>query len=87
MSLVLKGIGVSRGIAIGNAHIIVRGSIEVLESAIPRQFIEDEVSRFIRAIGIARQQLEAVLAEHPIGELVDYVDRVAYGLEKERHAR
>jgi len=65
VSLVLKGIGVSRGIAIGNAHIIVRGSIEVLESAIPRQFIEDEVSRFIRAIGIARQQLEAVRERIP----------------------
>lgn len=65
MSLVLKGIGVSRGIAIGNAHIIVRGSIEVLESAIPRTFIEDEVSRFIKAIGIARQQLEAVRERIP----------------------
>jgi len=65
VSLVLKGIGVSRGIAIGNAHIIVRGSIEVLESAIPRQFIEDEVSRFISAIGIARQQLEAVRERIP----------------------
>ncbi len=65
MSLVLKGIGVSRGVAIGKAHIIVRGTIEVLESAIPKQFIEDEVRRFISAIGEARQQLEAVRKRIP----------------------
>lgn len=65
MSLVLKGIGVSRGIAIGKAHIIVRGSIEILESVIPRQFIEDEVKRFINAISIAKQQLEAVRERIP----------------------
>jgi len=35
MSLALSGIGVSRGVAIGKAHIILRGSVEVLESAIP----------------------------------------------------
>ena len=37
MSLALSGIGVSRGVAIGKAHIIVRGAIEVQESAISEQ--------------------------------------------------
>jgi len=35
MSLALPGIGVSRGIAIGKAHVLQRGSIEVLESVLP----------------------------------------------------
>jgi phosphotransferase system enzyme I (PtsI) len=56
MSLVLNGIGVSRGVAIGKAHIILRGSIEVLECAIPNALIEDEVARFLNAVETARLQ-------------------------------
>jgi phosphotransferase system enzyme I (PtsI) len=60
MSLVLNGIGVSRGVVIGKAHIILRGSIEVLESAIPPELIEDEVKRYLNAIEAARLQLIAI---------------------------
>jgi phosphotransferase system enzyme I (PtsI) len=60
MSLVLNGIGVSRGVAIGKAHIILRGSIEVVESVIPPQFIEDEITRFLNAIETARLQLNSI---------------------------
>jgi phosphotransferase system enzyme I (PtsI) len=65
MSLALSGIGVSRGVAIGKAHIIVRGSLEVLESAIPAELVEDEIARFLRAVGTARQQLEDLLNRIP----------------------
>ena len=71
MSLVLHGIGVSRGIAIGKAHIIVRGSIEVLESAIPPLLIEDEVARFLKAIETARLQLSSIRDRIPEGTRVD----------------
>ncbi|UCC56519.1 MAG: phosphoenolpyruvate--protein phosphotransferase [Gammaproteobacteria bacterium] len=67
MSLVLHGIGVSRGIAIGKAHIIVRGSIEVLESVIPSSLIEDEVARFLNAIETARLQLSSIRNRIPTG--------------------
>jgi len=71
MSLVLHGIGVSRGIAIGKAHIIVRGSIEVLESAIPSILIEDEVARFLNAIETARLQLSSIRNHIPTGTRPD----------------
>ena len=71
MSLALSGIGVSRGVAIGKAHIILRGSIEVLESAIPEHLIEDEIARFLSAIDCARQQLQAIQKRIPANTGVD----------------
>jgi phosphotransferase system enzyme I (PtsI) len=60
MSLALSGIGVSRGVAIGRAHIIVRGSIEVQENVLPDALIEAEVNRFLEAVATARMQLRAI---------------------------
>ena len=71
MSLALSGIGVSRGVAIGKAHIIVRGSLEVLESAIPRELIEDEIARFLRAVDAARLQLKNLRDRIPQTTRVD----------------
>ncbi|MDH3872146.1 MAG: phosphoenolpyruvate--protein phosphotransferase, partial [Gammaproteobacteria bacterium] len=71
MSLVLNGIGVSRGVAIGKAHIIMRGSIEVLESAIPPQFIEGEVTRFLNAVETARLQLNSIRDNIPADTRAD----------------
>jgi phosphotransferase system enzyme I (PtsI) len=65
MSLALSGIGVSRGVAIGKAHIILRGTVEVLESAIPKHLIEDEVNRYLKAVECARQQLEEIRERIP----------------------
>ena len=65
MSLALSGIGISRGVAIGKAHIILRGSIEVVESRIPGHLVEHEIARFLRAVGDARQQLELLRARIP----------------------
>ncbi|MGB5261076.1 MAG: phosphoenolpyruvate--protein phosphotransferase [Gammaproteobacteria bacterium] len=71
MSLSLSGIGVSRGIAIGKAHTIVRGSIEVLESAIPSQHLEDEIARFLAAVDMARQQLNSIRDNIPAGTSIN----------------
>ena len=71
MSLSLSGIGVSRGVAIGKAHIILRGTVEVLESAIPEHLIEDEVARFLKAVNCARQQLEDIRVRIPENTRVD----------------
>ncbi|MDH5514737.1 MAG: phosphoenolpyruvate--protein phosphotransferase, partial [Gammaproteobacteria bacterium] len=60
MSLSLSGIGISRGIAIGRTHVVVRGSIEVTESAIPADLLEDEITRFLDAVDMARQQLKSI---------------------------
>ena len=60
MSLALNGIGISRGVAIGRVHIIVRGSIEVQENVIAERLIEAEVARFLEAVATARLQLRAI---------------------------
>ncbi len=71
MSLALSGIGVSRGIAIGRAHVLLRGSIEVLESVLPEDLIENEVERFLQAVNSARQQLESLRERIPPGTRAD----------------
>jgi len=71
VSLALSGIGVSRGIAIGRAHVLLRGSIEVLESALPEDLIENEVERFLQAVHNARQQLESLRERIPPGTRAD----------------
>jgi phosphotransferase system enzyme I (PtsI) len=65
MSVALSGIGISRGIAIGKAHIIQRGTIEVLESALPEDLIDDEIRRFLDAVDTARKQLESIRERIP----------------------
>ena len=71
MSLALSGIGISRGIAIGKAYTVVRGSIEVLESAIPDHLLEDEIERFLNAIDTARKQLQSIRKRIPEGTSIN----------------
>ena len=71
MSLSLSGIGVSRGIAIGRAHLVIRGSIEVLESTIPEQFLEAEIERFLDAVDTARRQLRKTRENIPAGTSIN----------------
>jgi len=57
MSSVLQGIGVSRGICIGNAYVYYRELPEVLEYSISKYAADDEVKRFEDARDKAQQQL------------------------------
>ncbi|MCF6324936.1 MAG: phosphoenolpyruvate--protein phosphotransferase [Gammaproteobacteria bacterium] len=66
MALMLNGAGVSRGIAIGPCLVIRRDELEVLEYAIPRALIDDEVARFEYAIKKAQQQLNQVRQQIPV---------------------
>ncbi len=70
MSLMLSGIGVSRGIAIGKAH-FMRNSIEVPECAIPAHLLESEIARFLSAVELARSQLESIRERIPAETSID----------------
>lgn len=74
MSVQLTGIGVSRGIAIGEAHVLQRGEIEVTEYVIPRELLNDEVRRFRQALEIARGQLRDIRNRIPEGTRADIVE-------------
>ena len=77
MSLVLSGTGVSRGIALGKAHILRRGQIEIPEYVIPKNFVKDEVNRLKKALVAAAAQLKAIRKHIPentpadIGSFID----------------
>ena len=57
MSLMFNGIGVSRGVAIGNAYLLRRNQIDVTSRSLDKKDISTEVRRFKRALKAARAQL------------------------------
>lgn len=57
MSLMFNGIGVSRGIAIGNAYLLRRNQIDVTSRSLTKESIPTEVRRFKRALKASRAQL------------------------------
>jgi len=77
MSLALSGTGVSRGIALGKAHILRRGQIEIPEYVVPKEFVADEITRLKTALLTASTQLKAIRKHIPentpadIGSFID----------------
>lgn len=74
MSLILSGIGVSRGIAIGKAHVLQQDAIEVQEINIELELLDTEIVRFERALHIARQQLRGIRTQIPASTRADIVE-------------
>ena len=71
MTLELQGIGVSRGIAIGRAHILFHNQPDVREYLIPAFSIEQEVDRLKHATEQARDQLLAIRNHIPANAPTD----------------
>jgi phosphotransferase system enzyme I (PtsI) len=65
VSFTLHGIGVSRGIVIGKAHIIERTELDIIEYAIPVDEIPLEVARLHAAVQQAKLNLRDVRKEIP----------------------
>jgi phosphotransferase system enzyme I (PtsI) len=63
MSFTIHGIGVSGGIAIGRAHLLTHTQLEVEHYDIAPADVEQEQTRFDKAIATVRAEL-ASLAEH-----------------------
>ncbi len=60
MALIVSGIGVSRGIAIGDVHLLIRGAPEVYERKIEEHKIPAEIERFQGAVDEATNQLREI---------------------------
>ncbi|MGA7799808.1 MAG: phosphoenolpyruvate--protein phosphotransferase [Gammaproteobacteria bacterium] len=71
MAVQLSGIGVSRGIAIAEAHILQRDALELLEYAVPEHLVPDEIARFEQAVAIAKRQLREIRQRIPKGTRAD----------------
>ena len=57
---IFEGIAASPGIAIGQAVVLSRETMEVTRRSIPPEDVEKEVSRFLDAINAARKELEEI---------------------------
>ncbi len=71
MNFSLHGVGVSRGVAIGKAHILQRDQLDVSEYGIADAKIESEVARFENALLLAKQQLRAIREHIPKSTAAD----------------
>lgn len=77
MSYTLKGIGVSRGICIGQAYVYYRELPEVMEYSISKYDTEKEIRRFEEARAQAQQQLRDIRdtvsqeTTHDISQFID----------------
>lgn len=65
MTIALHGGGISRGIALGAAHIVQRNALEVLEYAVAEPDVEGEVERLSAAVEEAKQGLRELRARIP----------------------
>ncbi len=60
MALIVSGVGVSKGIAFGNVHLLNRGAPEVFERKLEEHEIDAEVERFQDAVDGAAKQLNGI---------------------------
>ena len=77
MSITISGIGISHGIAIGKVHRLEWSEVEVRETTIPDELIEEEVVRFQSAVHTARKQLKAIrdsIPENTTADIIDFID-------------
>ena len=71
MTIALHGSGISRGIALGAAHIVQRNALEVLEYAVAESDVEGEVERLSAAVEEAKQGLRELRARIPTNTPAD----------------
>lgn len=71
MTFTVHGVGVSRGIAIGRAHIIERAEFEIDEYHVQAEEIDQEIDRLQEAVSQAKAQLRAVREDIPATTAAD----------------
>jgi len=77
VSIYLSGIGVSKGIAIGKAFIIVRELLDAKQVTLSKAEIEPEIDRFEKALGMANRQLNDIkqkIAKSTANDIVAFID-------------
>ncbi|MGF6146915.1 Phosphoenolpyruvate-protein phosphotransferase [Kingella potus] len=65
MGIVLHGVAAGKGIAIGRAHLVVRGREEVPQYALSDNEVAAETARFDSAVKTTRRQLEQIRSAIP----------------------
>ena len=62
MSFTLHGLGVSGGIAIGQAQLLSHATLEVAHLTLPARQLEKEVARFEAAVDRVRNELDEFIS-------------------------
>ena len=65
MSIVLHGVAVGTGVAIGRAHLVVRGMDDVPHQELSIEEVPAEIARYEQAIKTTRRQLEQLRTDIP----------------------
>ncbi len=77
MSIFISGIGVSKGIAIGEAYIIAREKLDVVQVNLSASEIPKEIKRFKKALKLANKQLhdtKTKIAKNTANDIVVFID-------------
>ena len=77
MSILLNGIGVSKGIAIGEAYVFSREKFKISEYKIPDSQLENEIQRFKIALTQAGDQLRKIknrIAKDTPADILAFID-------------
>ena len=77
MSIYISGIGVSKGIAIGEAFVLAREQLEATQITLPATEIKAEIKRFKLALAQANQQLHNIktkIAKNTANDIVVFID-------------
>jgi phosphotransferase system enzyme I (PtsI) len=65
MSFTMHGVGISSGIAIGQAHLVSHALLEVAHYQVPKNLVAQEVARFEQAVLSVKKDLEAIRRQLP----------------------
>lgn len=77
MSIYISGIGVSKGIAIGNAFVLAREQYNATQTIIPDHEIDSEIKRFKMALAQANKQLHDIkkkIAKNTANDILVFID-------------
>jgi phosphotransferase system enzyme I (PtsI) len=77
LSIYISGIGVSKGIAIGEAYVLVREQFDARQIDLPASEIDAEIKRFKKALALASKQLHNIkkkIAKNTADDIVVFID-------------
>ncbi len=77
MTLALYGTSVSKGIAIGTAHILESSELEIPQRTISDYLLQAEISRYQFALQVAAQQLKVIrdhIPKHTPEDIASFID-------------
>lgn len=75
-SFSIHGIGVSSGIAIGQAHLVSNALLEVVHYVLPENLVDEEIARFTNAVRTVKNDLEVIhssLSKNAPAELAAFI--------------